>query len=280
MAEETPTTPTTSPPAAPNTWFDAFDAETKGHLQNKGWDKLDAAAAVAEAVKAHRAAEKRLGAPADELVRLPKDPNDAAWGEAYKRLGKPEAPEGYDLSPLSPADKPLAPELVSALQAAAHKSNMTPGQALSYTDAILKHQAEVATKASTEASFNQAAEVAKLDANWGSNKETNLFVARRAAEVLGISPEAVTALEKVAGYATTMETMRKLGVAMGESRVIQGQQPGNTSGAAMSADQATARIADLKNDSAWLKSWANGGVEQKRELEQLTGIIVRSRQPR
>ncbi len=271
--------PITTPPAGNGQWFDTFDAEVKGHLQNKGWDKLDPAAAVAEAVKAHRAAEKRLGAPADELVRLPKDPNDAAWADAYKRLGKPDEATGYDLSPLSPADKPLAPELVSALQQAAHKAGLAPGQLLGVADAFLKHQGEVATKADAEVKFNATAEAEKLRQNWGPNYDTNLFVAQRAATVLGISPEAVTALEKVAGYSTTMETIRKLGVAMGEARVITGQQPGNTT-AAMSADQAAARIADLKNDTAWINKWANGGVEEKRELEQLHSIMIRARMPR
>lgn len=271
MADETPTTP-----AAP--WFETFDAEVKGHLQNKGWDKLEPAAAVAEAVKAHRAAEKRLGAPADEIVRFPKDPNDAAWQDVFKRLGKPEAPAGYDLSPLSPADKPLAAELVSALQEAAHKANMAPGQVLELTQAFLKHQSATAEKSATEAGFTSAAEAEKLKQNWGANFDTNLFVARRAAEVLGITPEAVTALEKAAGYSATMETMRKLGVAMGEARVIQGQGPQQTS--AMSADQATARLSELKSDTAWFQKWIAGGSEQKRELEQLTSIIVRARQPR
>src|SRR5271169_3537150 len=187
MAEETPNVPAT-PDQPAGSWFDAFDAEIKGHLQNKGWDKLDPAAAVIEAVKAHRAAEKRLGAPSEELVRFPKDPSDAGWQDVFKRLGKPEAPTGYDLSPLSSADKPLAAELVSAVQAAAHKANMAPGQVLELTQAILKHQTTVAEKSATEAQFNVAAEAEALKTNWGSNFETNLFVARRAAEVLGIDP--------------------------------------------------------------------------------------------
>src|ERR1700738_3273044 len=142
MADET-----TTPPPVDAPWFEAFEPEIKGHMQNRGLDKLDPAAAALQAIKDHRAAEKRLGAPADELVRFPKEPNDASWAEVHKRLGKPDAPAGYDLSPLSPADKPLDASLVSALQEAAHKANMAPGQALAFADAFLKHQGEVATKA-------------------------------------------------------------------------------------------------------------------------------------
>jgi len=277
MAEETPTP--AAPVQAPTTsWFEAFDPEVKGYLQNRGLDKLDAAAAVLKTIEAHRAAEKRLGAPADELVRFPKDPNDASWQDVFKRLGKPEAPTGYDLSPLSPADKPLAPELVSAVQAAAHKANMAPGQVLELTQAILKHQETVTAKSATELQFNMAAEAEALKTNWGANFETNLFVARRAAEVLGLTPEAVAGLEKVAGYSKTMEAMRSLGVAMGEARVIQGQGPQQTG--AMSADQASARLADLKNDSAWVKAWSEGGAEQKREFEQLVRVVTQAKMAR
>ncbi len=272
MAEETTTAPN---PAPTTSWFEAFDPEIKGHMQNRGLDKLDPAAAALEAIKAHRAAEKRLGAPADELVRFPKDQNDPAYAEVFKRLGKPDAPAGYDLSPLSPADKPLAPELVSALQEAAHKANMAPGQALAFADAFLKHQNETATKAANEASFTQAAEVARLDANWGPNKETNLFVARRAAERLGITPEAVTALEKVSGYAKTMETLLSLGQAMGEARVLQGQGPGQTG--PMSADQATAWIESMKTDKALFQKWYDGDRETRLIFDQAHRIITQSR---
>lgn len=275
MAEETPVIA----PAVPTTpWFEAFDPEVKGYLQNRGLDKVDAPTAVLKTIEAHRAAEKRLGAPADELVRFPKDPNDAAWQDVFKRLGKPDAPAGYDLSPLSPADKPLDAALVSAVQAAAHKANMAPGQVLELTQAFLKHQETTASATATEATFKAAAEAEALKVNWGANFDTNLFVARRAAEVLGLTPEAITNLEKSTSYASTMETMRKLGVAMGEARVIQGQAPAQTG--AMSADQASARLADLKNDTAWVKKWSEGGAEEKREFEQLVRVVTQAKMAR
>ncbi len=265
MADDT--TSGSAPNPAPTTsWFEGFEPEIKGHMQNRGLDKLDPAAAALEAIKAHRAAEKRLGAPADELVRFPKDPNDASWAEVHKRLGKPDAPAGYDLSPLSPADKPLAPDLVSALQAAAHKANMAPGQALEFASAFLKHQNEVATKATTEANFMAAAEMDALKANWGANYDTNMFVAKRAAERLGITPETVAMWEKSAGGAKVLEGIRTLGVQMGEARVIQGQGPGQTG--PMSADQAAAWLDGMKTDKALFQKWYEGDLETRRTFEQ------------
>jgi hypothetical protein len=274
MAEET--TSVTAPSGNPTPWFEAFDPEIKGHMQNRGLDKLDPAAAALEAIKAHRAAEKRLGAPADELVRFPKDPGDAAWGDVFKRLGRPDAADGYDFSPVKRADGSSLPEpLVASMRAAALKANLPAGAALQMVDAFVKHMDGSSTEAATQAGFKAAADMEALKTNWGPNYDTNLFVAKRAAEVLGIPPDAIAALEKTAGFSTTMETMRKLGVAMGEARIIQGDVTHNP--AAMTVEQAQARLADLKNDQAWLNKWANGGVEQKDEFTRLTAIIVKAR---
>jgi len=61
-------------------WYEGAAAEDVGYFQNRGWDKVDAKTAAFNAAKAHREAEKLIGAPADKMIRLPNDPNDAeAW---------------------------------------------------------------------------------------------------------------------------------------------------------------------------------------------------------
>jgi hypothetical protein len=49
--------------------------------------------------KAHREAEKLIGAPASEMIRIPKDPNDAeGWRQVRSRLGVPADEKGYDFA--------------------------------------------------------------------------------------------------------------------------------------------------------------------------------------
>lgn len=270
MADEQQTT------AAPPAWYAGFDEETRGHVMNKGWDKLEPAAAVAEIYKAYRGAEKVLGMPADEVARISKDPNHASWGELYKRLGKPDTAEGYDLSPLATADKPLDEKFVGAVREAALKANLPTGAALQMADAFLKYQAGQAQEAASAASFNATAEAERLKANWGANFETNKFIAGRAAEHLGVAPEAVAALEKIAGYAQTMETFRKLGVAMGEARFIQN---GDTqrNGGVMSMDEAIAKKAELYRDQDFVARWGRGDAEARRMMNDLDMQIVRGK---
>ena len=77
-------------------WHDGLPAEDVGYFQNRGWDKTDAKTAAVAAAKAHREAEKLIGAPADKIVRLPNDPNDAeAWRQVRLRLGMPQDEKGY-----------------------------------------------------------------------------------------------------------------------------------------------------------------------------------------
>jgi hypothetical protein len=49
------------PPAtgtAATTWFGGYDADTQSHVAARGWDKLTVDQAAAQAIKAHREAEK------------------------------------------------------------------------------------------------------------------------------------------------------------------------------------------------------------------------------
>src|SRR5881394_756652 len=71
--EETTTTATTTTPDKP--WFDGFDAE------------------------------KLVGVPADQVLRVPKDAADEkGWNAVWSRLGKPTDAKGYDFSDIKFAD--------------------------------------------------------------------------------------------------------------------------------------------------------------------------------
>jgi hypothetical protein len=211
MAEETPN---------PTPWFETFDPDIKGHLQNKGWDKLDPVAAAAAAAKAHHAAERHIG---------------------NKTPSRPDTPDGYDFSKLK-----LDPGLEAQLREVAHKANMSPQQALELTQTFTGFIDAKAEKSTAEMQSMIAADAARLKQNWGANFENNMLAARRAADRLGVTPEAVAALEKTGGYSSVMEMMRQLDVAMGEARVITGSGGPQWQSGLMPADQAAARINELK----------------------------------
>ena len=80
-------------------WYDSFSDEgLKGFVQTKGWD------APEKAIHSYRELEKFIGAPKDQLLRLPKDDTDTeGWDAVWNRLGRPASAAEYKL-PLPEGD--------------------------------------------------------------------------------------------------------------------------------------------------------------------------------
>lgn len=256
-------------------WYDGkvTDAEILGHIQTKGWDKKTPIDVAVEAITAHRAAEKLIGAPATEMVRIPKaDAAEADVKAFWQRLDAGVEAKDYDLSALKRADgSALDEKLAGVIQAAAAANLVPKSKVLGFADAIVKHLDGLDSEAAAVKTAALTAEQATLTKNWGVNKEANLFIAKQAAAKLGIAPEAVAALEKEVGYAATMEMFRLIGTKIGEDRFI--NNPANPGSGAMSRDQAVARLEDLKKDKAFTAKYLAGDTAAKREMAALNLLI-------
>lgn len=268
---------TPDPGAGPKPWYDGkvTDAELIGHITTKGWDKKTADEVAVEAIAAHRAAEKMIGAPANELVRIPKADAPEAEVKAYwAKLGAGSEAKDYDLSTIKRAgDKDLDPALADAIKGAAVANLVPKDKVLGFAAAIVKHLDGVEAEATTVKTAALVAEKTKLDQNWGVNKEAKLFIAKQAAAKLGIAPEAIAALEGQIGYAAVMEMMRTIGTKIGEDRFVSNPGPGGGSNTVMSKEQAVSRLAELKADKAYVGRYMAGGAAEKREMEALNLLI-------
>lgn len=271
MTEAAPATAPAVPDIKPDTtsWFAGADPEIIGHIQTKGWATKPANEAAIEAVKAHREAEKFIGAPANQLVRLPADAKDeAGWKSVWERLGAPADPKGYDLSIVK--DTAVA-DFIRETAAALH---LPKDAAVDLAGRFTRRQeateaADVATK--TAALETEKAALAK---NWGTNAEANRVIAQSAARALGITPETVAALEGVIGYSAIMEMFRSIGTKIGEDKFVKSE---NMPGGVMTLEQAKAKVADLQKDAAWRARYLSGGEPEKREMLALNTIIAAAR---
>ncbi|MBV8096598.1 MAG: hypothetical protein JO110_25820 [Acetobacteraceae bacterium] len=278
MADE-PNTGTATPPAAPPPptpkWFEGkVDAETIGHIQNRGWhDKAPEIVAI-EAIKAHREAEKYIGVPADQVIRLPKDPADAkAWDAVWARLGSIKDGEKVDYANIKHADgSPLDAQLADLATGLAHRTHATRDGAIILAQELAKFLDGRKANELADQTAALAKEKDALAQNWGANANVNAVVATNAAKALGVRPEEVNALEKVIGYSRVMEMFRQIGTRIGEDSFVRGQ--GATSGGVMTVEQARAEIVTLKNDPEWVKRWLNGGRAEAKQFENLTRIIA------
>ena len=280
MADPTPpaatppaaTPPAATPPAAAPAWHAGVDAETLGHWQNSGWDLSSPVAVATAATKAAREAAQFAGAPPSELIRMPKAGDEAGAKAMWARLGTPPDPTGYDLSPVKFADgSDLDEGFVSAFRAAAHKFNVPKDQATGLAQEIVRFMEGAESKENAAAVAAGVAEDTALRTNWSKNYDVNMHVAKAAALKLGWTEEQIAGMQKVVGYAKTMETFRQLGMAQGEGRFLEG---GVGSGGVYTKEQAVAKRKDLMSDQAWTKRYLDGGLAERNEMTQLNTIIV------
>lgn len=271
QAEQTPA-PGESPPAP---WYAGkADDETMGVLQTRGWHDKPADVVALEAIKSYREAEKFLGAPKDELLRVPrKDAPESDIRAFWSRLGAPAEAKDYDFSIVKDSQgNPIPAERAEKLREIAAKHHLPKDTAASVAADLLRADETAAAAARADHDAKVQEERAKLDKNWGANREANLVVARNAAAVLGVSPEAVAALEDRVGYADVMEMFRKIGTKIGEDRFVRPENPGGDG--VMTREQAVATKAELMRDTAWVKRYMDGGSEEARRMMALNALIV------
>lgn len=264
---DTTTTTTTAKP-----WYDGVDAETIGHWDNKGWKKDDVREIALAATKQAREAEKHFGVPADQLLKMPKadaklEDIKAFWG----KLGAPADAKEYDLSAVKINGEPLNESLDAALRASLAQAFVPKDKAGSIAAGIAKALESAKTTDDTLAAGKLAEEKTKLAANWKNNFDFNHLKAMEGARRLGITPEAVKALEGQIGYAGVMEAMRKIGSATSEDTFIERGATGG--GTPHTREGAVSRKAELMADRDWTARWMKGGVAEAREYAALVGMI-------
>ena len=247
-------------------WFAGADAEVTGYIQNRGLDKLDAKDAALKAIEFHRNAEAKLGAPADQLLRMPKDSGDVATRDAmFDKLGRPADAAAYDFKGVE-----VDPAFDTWARPVFHKLGLTQDQARETMSALIAETARVKGEEAQAAAAAFEVEKQALLKNWGKGAEANLFIAQQAYTKLGLTADMVKAIESQVGFAKTMETFRNLGSKMGEDAYISGnsQQPGSL----MTRDMAKERITQLKNDTGFVTKYMAGDVASVKEMTDLHAI--------
>lgn len=260
------------PPAG--SWTDGLADNVKGWLQTRGLDAKTPAEALAAAhAEAAKAAEFN-GVPADKLIRLPDGPTDEAGLKAFReKLGVPADAKGYDFTGLKKADGSEVDQAFKDFAAnAALAVGIPKDKAAEFANLILKREADAATSAAADREAALISAKAELAKEWGQNQEAHLFVAKQAALKLGVTPEAVAALEAQIGYAAVMKMFQKVGVALGEDKFVANPNPNSTG--MWTREQAVERKAELMRDDAWVDRYMKGDVAANREMTALLTTIT------
>lgn len=264
--------PPVVPPAA--AWF-GTDAEMVGFMQNRGWHDKPVNEVALAAIKSYQEAAKFVGAPPEQIIRVPKDANDAAgWAAVHQRLGAPADKAGYDFSTVKRADGTV-PEAgyIDFLRETAASLNLPKERAVEFADKMLKRDAGVASETKAVRDAALAKSRADLKTDWGVNYDVHLQTAKNAAATLKMTPEDVAAFENQVGYDRVMKMLQSIGAKTGEDKFIRNDAPGDQ-GQLFTREQALARRTELEADRAWVKSYLGGDAAKRREMSGLQLIIA------
>lgn len=269
MTTEPTPTPTPSPTPTPTpspAWHDGIDDATKGYWQNKGLPLDNPKEFGVKLTELYRNAEKFIGAPPDQVVRLPKA--DAAPEDLrafYERLGAPKEAKDYDLSPVKDSG------LAETLRNAAHNSGLSKDAAAAVAKAVAT---ALESKAASENTINAqklAEQKAALKANWADKYDFNHLTAMEGARRAGITPEAVKAMEDMVGYDKVMEHFRKIGANTREDTFV--ERGIGATGEVTTREGAVARKGELMADQAWVNKYLAGDPSAAREMTRLNTMI-------
>lgn len=243
-------------------WAKDFSPAAQSVIAAKKWAKPE------QAVESYANLEKLLGG---DKIALPKDENDPAWGDVWKKLGALDKPEEY-ASQVKPVEgtPDLDPGFVGAMSDLAAKARLTPAQ---WNTLVAGYQELSKAAAAEEAAGGPDidAEFAAFKAELGAKADAFIADAQRAGMAVNMTAEESATLMSAFGVKRAMQIMSGLGSKFGkEAGFIEGKGPQGQ----MTPEMARARIAELGNDPVWRRSYLEGDSGKKAEMENLQKIAT------
>lgn len=279
MADDVPPVVDTGTPPAPEAkWFDGYDDATKNYINSRGLADKDLSAAFLETAKAHLEAQAYIGVPKEQLLKLPKaDAAPEEWDEVYTRLGYSKNADDYKLDGLKYTDGTDVPDgFKDFVRARASELHLSPVATTKFAEELIKHNESgtAAKNADEQAASTKAMEA--LRQSWGANFEANKVIADNAYAAMMAAAgydqttmtKAIQQLGAVTGKAEVMQMLLAVGQKLGEDKFIGGGGPGGSLGP-RNAEQAVARITELKADETWVKRYLAGGTAENKEMNDL-----------
>ena len=268
-----------SPPAAPAEgatppspfYASLKDPALRGYAEVKGYKHTDAVEFSEALLKSYQNLEKLRGVPAERLLTLPENMEDAeAMKPIMAKLGltAPEKAEDYGFTQIEGMDQ----EFATTAQGWMHELGVPPKLAAGLAEkwqAYANAQREGVIQQATE---ETAAELGRLQGEWGAKYDENLEIARRAVRQFGFSEEELQAMETSVGAAAMFKKFHNAGMRLNEGSFIEGSN--KKDGFVMTADAARTKRDQLTGDRDFMAKFLNGDAAAKEQIERLNHIIA------
>ncbi len=210
-------------------------------------------------------AEKLIGVPPDQVLKLPKAGADfAEYEPVFAKLGRPEKADAYTIKmPEGVTDDSFAKEVKPIF----HKAGLTQKQVEIVTDWWNDHVGGKMKTQSEATAAKHAEEVGKLKTEWGSEFDSKSALADRAGAEFGLTKEDYEGLKQALGPAKAMKMLANIGAKVGSDAAFVGGDGSNNGFKGMSAESAQARIAELRRDKGFAARFNHPDVANRDRAE-------------
>ncbi len=207
-----PAPPAGGTPPAPS-WRDSLSPEIASHPSMQNFADIDGLA------RSYVNAQTMIGR---DKIPMPRTPEE--FVSTFRRLGTPETPEGYVLTP--PADIPVGfnytQEAENSFRTMAHDLSLTADQASAMYTKVWDNQLTAFKANSADIDTKVAQTNLALKSAWGDASDLQMDIAKRASSQL-FSPETLTDLKPLLENSSSfLIDLAKLGTSLVEDGVLVG----------------------------------------------------------
>lgn len=234
---------------------------------------------LAGLAKSYHSAQKMIGVPKDQLLRLPTDDKPESWAPIYDRLGRPAKADDYKM-PTPPEGVKVDPEFQKELRAVAHAEGLTQKQ---LEKLVTWHDGSV-SKALAKLTADQAGQsekaAADLKAEWGDATDQRLSLAKQTlqhySKELKLGDQLAIDLEKtnLGNHPGIAKLFAHLGAQMQEDGIL-----GKASGSEtlLAPTEARQHIAAKQTDAQFMKRYNNkSDPGHKAAVEEMAALYAKA----
>jgi hypothetical protein len=212
----------------------------------------DNAEGLLNLAKSHVSAQPFIGA---EKIAIPgKDSPKEVWEQVYKKLGRPDKPDGYGYKRPSLPDKyPVDDELEGALISKAHELGLNANQLKGLTDLYYDYTSKKFTTIAEQMEADITKTDTKLRQEWGKAYTQNAALADKVMGAFGDKDFTKFLEETGMGNSPSMiRFLANVGKAISEDKLV-----GKPVTSFKSPNEAKAQIDKLMGDSEFIKRWTD-----------------------
>lgn len=244
-------------------WFATIpEQEVRQHVEAKGYkNPAELALANYNLTKLQRGDPTVIGLPGADAT--PEQMN-----EFYAKLGRPEAPDGYEFKFGEGVQSDDT--MVSFARSAFHEAGLTPAQAQIVADKWNAFMGEQTEGLQTQITQQNDQELAALQTKWGADLDKNKAAGQRAVKALGIAPELIERVEQQIGSAAIVELLASIGRKSDEGGFKAGEgnsDPNNPD--TMTKDQAQAKIGELQASQEFQQKYTDAKHPSHKDAVEL-----------